>query len=158
MLSRAFIAQLYNIAPPHLSILAPSPLLLPSWLKFTLPVVRLPSQRLFISRRAARTPPLRHSAQRQIHFIGNADRIQSELEPNQVFSLLCARFKVVRYGWLSFIRVEISYAISGSLTVQLPQAGRVLNLTPSGVLTTRGDMISFNKMLNILLTRINKQY
>jgi len=85
LLSRAFIAQLYNIAPPHLSIPAPSPLFLPSWLKFTLPVVRLPSQRLFISRRAARTPPLRHSTQRQIHFIGNADRIQSELEPNQVF-------------------------------------------------------------------------
>jgi len=143
LLSRAFIAQLYNIAPPHLSIPAPSPLFLPSWLKFTLPVVRLPSQRLFISRRAARTPPLRHSTQRQIHFIGNADRIQSELEPNQVFffPLLCARFKVVRYGWLSFIRVEITYAISGSLTVQPTQAGRVLNLTPIGVLMTWNDMI-----------------
>lgn len=31
-----------------------------------------------------------------------------------------ARFKVVRHGWLHFIRLEITHAISGNLAVQAP--------------------------------------
>ncbi len=133
-------------------MLAPSPLFLPSWLKFTLPVVRLPSQRLFISRRAARTPPLRHSAQRQIHFIGNADRIQSELEPNQVFFFFFFFYSVqglrscIMDGWVpSEWKLLMPY-----------QATSQFNCHKLAGSSTR--LMSLNKILNFLLARINKHH